>query len=221
MYKWVGKHLKDLRQKRNMSMRQVAKKAGMSSSYLSQIETNQFSGTPSEDMLLRISKALSLSEEETNKVLDIAALEKTPDRIKQKLESNIQEVSETRSIPIFDSVTAGDGGCIAYDTPIAYIDIPVLHNGHKIVGFKVQGNSMEPRLKEGDYVIVQKGTDVNDGDVGVFVYGDNELMVKKYKEKNNRVFLESLNVYEHPPIEVHEHDYFRVIGKVVKVIQDW
>jgi len=69
---------------------------------------------------------------------------------------------------------------------------------------KAKGNSMEPRIKEGDLVIAQKSKVAANDDIVVCVF-ENEVLIKQYFKKDNTVTLISMNSKEHPPIIVHEN----------------
>jgi len=79
-----------------------------------------------------------------------------------------------------------------------------------------KGNSMEPKIKEGDLVIAQKATIAENGDIIICVYNEEVLIKKFFKQKNN-ISLISLNTEEHPPIFVTE--YFKIEGIVKNIIK--
>ena len=87
-------------------------------------------------------------------------------------------------------------------------------------GLVIHGDSMEPRMKEGDVVIVRIQDQVEDGDTAVvFVNGD-EATCKKIKITPEGVFLISNNpAYEPMFLSRHEleRNPLRVFGKVVEL----
>ena len=82
-------------------------------------------------------------------------------------------------------------------------------------GVRIQGDSMEPRLHDGDIAFVKAAPSLQNGDVGLFVL-NNEGFCKRlhidYEQK--KVYLESLNV-KYPPIEVTAEDTLRTVGKIL------
>ncbi len=80
---------------------------------------------------------------------------------------------------------------------------------------KAKGDSMEPKIMEGDLIIAQKSTNAENGDIIVCVYNE-EVLIKKIFRQNNHISLISLNSEKHPPIFVTE--YFKIEGIVKNII---
>ena len=76
---------------------------------------------------------------------------------------------------------------------------------------QISGNSMEPMYKDGDQVLIQSGTDVDPGQIGVWLV-DGNVYIKQRLEHG----LHSLNP-EYPDVPLNKnsdiHCYGRVIGK--------
>lgn len=58
---------------------------------------------------------------------------------------------------------------------------------------EVKGNSMQPRLREGDIVIVREQTDVESGDVAIVCVNGDEYTIKKIKKSKNGITLIPFN----------------------------
>lgn len=81
----------------------------------------------------------------------------------------------------------------------------------------VMGSSMEPVLKNGDYLFVKITTDIPNGAISIWqVNGEN--YVKKFRN-NGRPYLESLNP-EFDDINLDEDDDIRPLGVVVDVYRE-
>ncbi|MBF0778141.1 helix-turn-helix domain-containing protein [Streptococcus cuniculi] len=81
----------------------------------------------------------------------------------------------------------------------------------------VMGSSMEPVLKNGDYIFVKVTTDIPNGAISIWqVNGEN--YVKKFRN-NRRPYLESLNP-EYDDIDLDEDDNIRPLGVVVDVYRE-
>ena len=84
----------------------------------------------------------------------------------------------------------------------------------------VKGTSMEPRICEGDVVIVRMQESVDNGDIAVALVGDNEATVKKFFRNSDGVKLIAFNPLFEPmfftPSEVNSLPV-RVIGKVIEL----
>lgn len=74
---------------------------------------------------------------------------------------------------------------------------------------RVSGNSMEPRFKSGDVVLVHQQNEVRFGELGIFI-GDGEGFFKRFMGDR----LHSLNP-EYPDIPLRRFDDFICCGKVV------
>jgi SOS-response transcriptional repressor LexA len=100
------------------------------------------------------------------------------------------------------------------------------------VGIRVSGDSMEPVFHDGDVVWVQKCSELNVGEVGVFLY-DNQAYIKQYGEREpggeeRELFtdsyggvrmqpvLHSYNAAKYGPIVISPYAPFRVFGRVLR-----
>jgi repressor LexA len=79
---------------------------------------------------------------------------------------------------------------------------------------KAKGDSMEPRICEGDYIIARKTNVVDNGRIAVCV-NNGEALIKKVQIEKDRVILISLNSKYAPFLA---QDDFRVEGEVKSVI---
>lgn len=85
---------------------------------------------------------------------------------------------------------------------------------------KIRGNSMLPRIVDGDVVIIRKQSDIDNGDIAVVLVGNNDATVKKIRKTENGIELVPLNpnfdiqYYSNEEIEALP---LTVIGKVVEL----
>ena len=81
---------------------------------------------------------------------------------------------------------------------------------------------MEPRIKDGDQALVPKQNTLNDGDLGVIVYGDNEGTLKRFVKKGNTIILQPFNPeYEAKVITGEDLKDVYIAGKVVETKTKW
>ncbi len=84
----------------------------------------------------------------------------------------------------------------------------------------IKGDSMEPKISEGDIVIVRQQTSVDDGELAVVLINGNDATVKKFYKTDNGIKLISTNPKYDPffftPEEVDSLPV-QVIGKVVEL----
>ena len=121
--------------------------------------------------------------------------------------------NETK-LPVYGSISAGRG-VLAVEDIIgwAYAD-EEYHDGNHF-WLSVSGVSMEPELRNGDLVLIRKQSQLDNGNIGAFIYGG-EGFVKKYIA-NGDIRLHSLNpVFPDIVITPETADQFSVIGKVIE-----
>lgn len=124
-------------------------------------------------------------------------------------------------IPVLGTVVAGLP-IEAVQNIIDYEDItPALAAQGEFFALQIKGQSMEPRICEGDVVIVRKQEDVESGDVAIVLVNGNEATVKRVKKTPEGITLIANNVAVYTPQfysnkEIEELPV-RIIGKVVEL----
>lgn len=124
-------------------------------------------------------------------------------------------------IPVLGRVVAGIP-IEAVEEILDYEEItPELAATGEFFALKVKGHSMEPRILEGDVVIVRKQEDVESGDIAIVLVNGNEATVKRVKKQEDGITLIANN------ISVYEPHYYsnkeieelpvRILGKVVEL----
>lgn len=81
---------------------------------------------------------------------------------------------------------------------------------------RARGDSMEPKISNGDYVIAKRTNAPQNNSIVVCV-NNGEALIKKVKMDNGRIILASLNSTKYDPFLASEDD-FRVEGEVRNVI---
>lgn len=123
-------------------------------------------------------------------------------------------------IPVFGSVAAGFGAYASSDI-IEYIPIYIEHD-HDVadtICITVKGQSMYPKIEDGDRIVVRRQESVDNGRVAVVMIGE-EAVVKRVNFDGERLELTSFNP-EYPPriIEGEELANCRIVGLVQQVIK--
>ena len=100
------------------------------------------------------------------------------------------------------------------------------------LGVRISGDSMEPAYHDGQIVWVQKCTELNVGEVGIFLY-DEQAFIKQYGEQEpaddvkelytdsygtvrRQPVLYSCNAAKYRPIVVSPYNPFRIFGRVLQ-----
>jgi phage repressor protein C with HTH and peptisase S24 domain len=81
-----------------------------------------------------------------------------------------------------------------------------------------KGESMRPKIYDGDIVIVEREFTPTNGDILVCRH-NGDILCKTYWVNNGMVILSSFNATEFAPIVVSDEDDFVILGKVVKAIK--
>ena len=123
-------------------------------------------------------------------------------------------------IPVLGRVAAGVP-LNAIEEIIDYEEISEEEAGDgEYFGLRIRGNSMEPRIKDGDVVIVRRQDTASDGDIVIALVNGDDAVCKKYMHKGNYVTLLSTNpAYDPMYFSQTEIDAVpvRIIGKVVEL----
>lgn len=124
-------------------------------------------------------------------------------------------------VPVLGDVAAGIP-IEAVENIVDYeeIDTAMASNG-KYYGLRIKGSSMEPRIRDGDVVIVRQQEDADTGDTAVVLVNGESATVKRIKkEPDGGLWLLPNNPAYDPqhysPAEVADKPV-RIIGKVVEL----
>lgn len=195
--------LKILRKRRKWTQADVASRLGIERSTYTRYEIGQ--SEPSFDMLQRLSELFEVS------IDALVAGESAP------LPSSPNGVM----VPVLGDV-AGGIPMLAQENIIDYEEVSKdLTVCGDIIGLRVNGHSMEPRVCDGDVVIVRLQGDVDTGDVAVvLINGDSATVKKIKKDADGSIWLIPNNpAYEAVHYSPQERDDLPVtiIGKVVEL----
>ena len=106
-------------------------------------------------------------------------------------------ISKTAKIPLFGSVAAGLP-ILATEDIIDWIEISEeMANRGEYFAVVVKGDSMSPKLLEGDVVIVRKQPDAESGQTVVVKVNGEEAVIKKLIKYANGIALQSVNPVYH------------------------
>lgn len=123
-------------------------------------------------------------------------------------------------IPVYGDVAAGIP-IEATENIVDYEEIPPsLAAGGSYFGLRVRGNSMEPRICEGDVVIVRKQDDADTGDIAIVLVAGDSATVKRIKKEPSGLSLIPNNpAYNTMYFSAEETRTLpvKIIGKVVEL----
>lgn len=127
-----------------------------------------------------------------------------------------------RMIPLYESASAGFGA-LANDMIVDYVPLFISSDieAEETLCVKVNGNSMYPKIEDGDVVQVQRVDSVDSGKIAVVLIDGEEGLVKRVVYGDDWIELQSINP-EYPPkcFEGAEVQRISVVGLVKKIIKD-
>lgn len=168
--------LRSLRKEKGLTQRQLGAHVGVTQQMVGKWEKGQ--STPDPGTLARIAELLEVT---VDALLGVEAPE------------DFRPVSryDRFRIPVVGTVKAGYGAlAFEEDYGSEYADVKDPDNYFYLV---VRGDSMEPRIQDGDLALVHKQPTLDNGDLGVLVYGDGEGTLKKFVVRGNAVVLHPFN----------------------------
>lgn len=138
-------------------------------------------------------------------------------------ESNISAVfsENIHMVPVFESVSAGFGAD-AQNRVIDFMPLFIESDSEaaSTICVRVCGDSMHPKIEDGDIVQVLKQDTADTGDIVVILDGD-DAYVKRFIHSRTGVILESLNP-AYPPMKYtkEESNELRIVGIVKRIVRD-
>lgn len=186
--------VKDLRDKARLSQRKFAKELGCTGSYIGQVELGES----------------FLSEKVYKKIIE-------------KFNHLLNDKQETVFVDYYPDVLASCGNgtfemsqnCIQYDVPATLFPPSKNVKGYSMCHAK--GNSMYPRIWDGDFVICEHKDEmkIENGEIYIFCYED-QIYIKRLTKNINQIVVESENP-EFPTqyIEKEQMNDVHLIGHVI------
>lgn len=135
--------------------------------------------------------------------------------------TNIISLSPTTvKIPVLGKIACGDP-ITAEENLIGYrYESPDLLPSGKLIYLQAKGDSMEPTIPNGSYVLIREQPDVENGEIAaVLVNGDTEATLKRVKKQGDTVFLMPDNP-RHEPYVITSDNPARIIGKAIRFTQE-
>lgn len=133
---------------------------------------------------------------------------------------NSGETSAFVKIPVLGRVAAGVP-ITAQEDVIGYEKVPAewVQNS-TLFALKLKGDSMEPRMANGDVVIVRKQDNIESGEVAIVMVDNQEATCKKVVKHSDGLVLISNNPKYAPvffTIDEIEHRPVKILGRVIEL----
>lgn len=207
-----SQRLKSLRKARNLSQKALAAQLSVTQQAVGKWETGR--STPDPATVARLAELLDTSTDCLLGVTPVPAPAPVPENL-----GPVGLYAES-PVPVVGTVRAGYGALAFeedYGTELAPVKDPV--NYFYLI---VKGDSMEPRIHDGDYALVRRQPTLDNGDLGVMVFGEGEGTLKRYIKRGNAVILQPFNpAYDPLVIRGEDLDQLYIAGKVVETKTKW
>ena len=208
----IGERVKNARIKKGLTQEELAHKLGYKSrSSVNKIELER--DIP-RSMIVKIAEILDVTP------AYLMGWEE-PQSNEQKPNAQFLPSEYIRMIPCFESASAGFG-TDAQNRIIELIPIYIVNEQEaaETICITVRGDSMHPKIEDGDIVQVHKQDTAETGDIVVILDGD-EAFVKRFIHGKNGVILESFNP-AYPPMKFtkEESNRLRIVGVVKRIIRN-
>lgn len=130
------------------------------------------------------------------------------------------DAADVVEIPIYGRVAAGNGVC-AYEDISGYISVQKnLASTGDLFALRITGDSMEPKISNGDIVIVRKQSDADNGDTVIALINGDDAVCKRLRKYENGIVLISNNPKYDPRIfskKDTDDIPVRIIGRVMEL----
>src|SRR5690625_4922722 len=201
--KFIERRLNEL----NMSQAEYARRVGVNRSTISRY----YNGTRKINMdeIPKLAKPLGLEPEDLLFEEDL-----------RKVENITPILSDAVKVPILGEIACGSPIYVAENFEgYVYEYSENLPNGNVFVLIS-KGDSMEPTISDGSYVLIREQPDVDSGDIAAVLINDNtEATLKRIRKQNDNVILVSDNP-KYEPVLITPENQARIIGKAVRVSKD-
>lgn len=200
-----GKRLKMLREEKGLTQKDLAEKLSLTPKAISFYELG--SREPSGDALIHMAHILGTTT-------DYLLGNSTTKEAEQKVGRGVR-------IPVLGRVVAGIP-IEAVEEILDYEEITLeLAATGEFFALKIRGHSMEPRMMEGDVVIVRRQDDVESGDIAIVLVNGNEATVKRVKKQEEGITLIATNTSVYEPHFYSNKEIknlpVQILGKVVEL----
>lgn len=173
----IGKIIRNLRKQKGLTQTQLADELNVEFSNVSKWELGK--NDPSKELIAKMAKLFNVSIEYLLGITD----NPTPDTLP----------TATVKIPLLGNIAAGQPiEAIENVEDYVYISEDMARRG-TYFALKVKGNSMEPRIYEGDIAIIRHQAMVNNGEIAAVKVNGDDVTLKKVEYVKDGVKLIGLN----------------------------
>jgi repressor LexA len=207
----IGEIIYNRRKELGLTLEEIGNATGVSKSTVKKWE-NGFIANMRRDKIEKLAKILQISP------IVLLGNKNEDDKPNAEILSAGENIYK---IPVFSSVSAGFGAYACSDV-IDYLHLYIANPADvpEMLCIKVTGDSMYPKIEDGDIIVVRKQESVDSGSIAVVLVDGEEGFVKKVIYDNETIELVSINPEYAPKIfKGAEVLRVRVVGIVKQVIK--
>lgn len=188
----LRQRIRELRKEKGWTQEELAKRSGLDRGYIANLEGSKSIQRPSADAFIKLARAFNIRLEELYQAAgyireldDVKPRPETPEQILERL-----RLANPISVPVYPWESypfhAGD-----MTEPVEYVYIPRRKSSSKNVeAYIVHGNCLEPKINDGDVIIVDREMQIDNGDV-VACLLESEFHVLRVRKVADEIWLEN------------------------------
>lgn len=198
----AGEIIRKKRRELGLTQAQLGEKIGVNKSAIARYENGQIENIK-RPIVAALSEVLNVSP------LDILALPDTQNVQRNRELFNPQDV---QAVPVYDPVSCGTGTWVD-EEPEEVIFFPKVwaHYGAEYFANPALGDSMEPKINNGDYLIFERTDSLQPGMIQAVSLND-KYFVKWIKQFSDGSYWLISENKDYAPIQIMPDDEFRVLG---------
>ena len=214
MKQTLANRIREARSQRGLDQAKLAAKLDIATRTLQRWEKGE--QVPDSNDLIRLAKATGVAPHWLLTGDGSMYVSEFPDGKILPLQTNRYRKVDLISLPLLSSVPGGAPSLMFHPEHVEkYITVDDIHDSGAFA-LEVKGDSMAPRIEDGDIIVVSPKLDARSGDICVVRVSDEDT-VKRVKIDENLIYLIPLNP-EYEPMAVKKRDV-TFMWKVVKVIK--
>jgi transcriptional regulator with XRE-family HTH domain len=181
--------IKQLREERNWTQDELAKRSGLDRAYIAAIETKQIK-KPSVGSFIKLARAFKIRPEELYQAAGYIKDVRTTIPHKESWDEILVRfnVAMPSSVPIYEEFPFHAGEDVA---PIDFI--PMVKNHVKkrnLEGYIVRGSCLRPKIEDKDIIIIDRDAPIENGDI-VACLVDGKMHLARLRKIANELWLEN------------------------------
>ena len=215
----IGKIVKNARLKQGLSQGEVARKASIQQSYLSQIESDK-GRPPTVYVIEKVAFTLKLDTKKLIKLLEIERFKYEERRLnRKKNELGLRTIDKHfHSIPILSQIPSSIPDNHQDFPPELIEDFYSLSVEKGSFLYRIKEDSMSPRIKERDLVLISTDEKAKNGDIAVIRNGRGDCLLRRVTFEPDQIILTAENA-EYPVLVWRTKDEPKIMGLVKLIIK--